>query len=98
MLEELADLGIVVEITGRKSWKTFVPSDLVISTPRRSERQTETRRIAVLSPSRDLGPLLADTDSAIERAQAAMARLKASRDALTARDSETPDDEDPAGN
>lgn len=97
MLEELADLGIVVEITGRKSWKTFVPSDLVISTPRRSERQAETRRIAVLNPSRDLSPLLADADSAIERAQAAMARLKASRNASTAHDRETPDDEDSAG-
>ena len=95
MLEELAELGIVVEITGRKSWKTFVPSDLTISAPRRSRRQPAPQRTAPLVPSRDLEPLFADTDSAIERAQAAMARLKSRRDAKEARGDESPDEDDP---
>ena len=97
MLEELAELGIVVEITGRKSWKTFVPSDLTISAPRGSRRQSAPQRNAPLVPSRDLEPLFADTDSAIERAQAAMAGLKSSRGASNARGNETPDEDDPAG-
>lgn len=95
MLEELAELGIVVEITGRKSWKTFVPSDLTISAPRRSQRQSAPRHTAPLAPSRDLEPLFADTDSAIERAQAAMARLKSSQDASSGRSNKPPDEEDP---
>ena len=95
MLEELAELGIVVEITGRKSWKIFVPSDLVVSTPGKRNRRPEIQPMAPASRAPDLGPLLDETASAVVRVQAAMERLRRGRGPVRAAEGET--DDDPAG-
>ena len=95
MLEELADLGVLVEVTGRKSWKIFVPSDLVVSLPDSRTRRREARSRPPAAPPPDLTPLVDDADAAIARAQAAMARLRSGRQPAPATEVDTPVGEGP---
>jgi hypothetical protein len=70
MLDELAGLGIVAEISGRKSWKTYVAgTDGMDSIGDRRPRPTPL-------PSPDLDPLLSDADTAIARARDALSRAR----------------------
>jgi hypothetical protein len=73
MLDELADLGIVVEITGRRSWKTYLVCD-----PGRAgaidPRKPHSRGVTPPVRPPDMTPLLTDADAAIARAQAAVDR------------------------
>lgn len=89
MLEELAELGVLVEVTGRKSWKAFVPSDLVISLPGNHARRREARPRPPATPPPDLTPLVDDADAAIARVQAAMVRLRAGRQPAPATEIDT---------
>jgi hypothetical protein len=73
MLDELMELGILVEITGRRSWKIYVPADQTIMPAAAAGRLPS--RLQALTPP-DVEPLLADADAAIARAQAALARSR----------------------
>jgi hypothetical protein len=76
MLNELAALGAVVEITSRRSWKIFVPADQAI-TPAAATGRAAPPPPLVAVP--DVGPLLAEADAAIARAEAALARSRPRR-------------------
>ncbi|MBM3546923.1 MAG: hypothetical protein FJX54_08215 [Alphaproteobacteria bacterium] len=92
MLEELARLGIVSEITGRQSWKTYVAATGGAAQDR--SRMPGPRQPPQQQP--DLSPLLSDADEAILRVRAAVdrARERIDRDrrALSSAIDEEPED------
>lgn len=95
MLEELAALGIVVEVTGRKSWKIFVPGDLVVAVPGERVQRHKEQPAAPAARSPDLEPLLVEAESAMSRVQAAMARLDPALKPPATPRREPPDEDDP---
>ncbi len=72
MLSELADHGIVTEVTGRGSWKAYAVTDhgtLDVGLRRRSSGAAPPAE-----PAKPLHPLLAETDTAIAKAHEAIER------------------------